>query len=382
MSENKEVNIQGNVLYSELDINGLNELPDIINKQEDNNKDLQIVNLDSECLDIDISLIHDLEDIIKCDDSYAFIETEPSSKKINQVSDDILIGGKKEEKDEDNLFDTQEIINNPLIDKDKVRKLIRKYIDNYNNKKFTDYKNGYYTKELFNKVGKSYHLLHKNNSIYLVKTNDKSIDQLNNKNISNYVMKIKQPKYIYIKEELKRLNNIIKAEKQNLDSFYIRLKSKDKHTKDEINSFNKLKSHYIEILEKKEAIRIYNIVVNNIKSENIQQISFPRLVSDLNKNNEYLEKNKYDIPDSIIKQINIEQNTKLIEYTNLMSLLRQTQSDKQSIIETKEAIKNYLKGNIKNEINMNTEINKYIKEQDNYIDYIVDELPEKITERT
>ena len=156
MSENKEVNIQENVLYSELDINGLNELPDIINEQEDNNEDLQIVNLDPECVDIDISLIHELEDIIKCDDSEVFIETEPSSKKKNQESSDILIGGKKEEKEEDNLFDTQEIINNPLIDKDKVRKLIRKYIDNYNNKKFTDYKNGYYTKELFNKVGKSY----------------------------------------------------------------------------------------------------------------------------------------------------------------------------------------------------------------------------------
>lgn len=384
MSENKEINIQGNVLYSDLDINGLNELSDNINKQED----LQIIKLDTECDDIDISPIHDLEavnivkNIVKSDDDTTFIETEPSSKNINQESDDILIGGEKKE-EEDNLFDTQEeIINNPLINKDKVRKLIRKYIDNYNNKKFTDYKNGYYTKELFNKVGKSYHLLHKNNSIYLVKTNNKSIDQLNNKNISNYVMKVKQPKYIYIKEELKKLNNIIKSEKQKLDSLYLNLKSKNKHTKDEINSFTKLKSHYIEILERKEAIRIYNIIVNNIKSENVQQISFPKLVSDINKNNEYLEKNKYEIPNDIIEQINKDQNVKLIEYTNLMSLLRQKQSDKQDEVTIKETIKTYLKNNKKNEVIMNKEIDKYIKEQDNYIDYIVEELPEKITERT
>ena len=33
--------------------------------------------------------------------------------------------------------------------------MVMKYIDNYNSKEFTDYKNGFYTKDIFNKINKN-----------------------------------------------------------------------------------------------------------------------------------------------------------------------------------------------------------------------------------
>lgn len=368
------INIQDNNLYKNIDLD-LSNLSEEINENNETNiaaggdeQENKITN------EIPITNVEDELDLLNVADINLDNIHESELLKAEETETNTIDGGGSEEDQLANI----EINNNPLIDKEKIKKQVRKYIDNYNSQEYNDYKNGFYTKELYSKVNKNNHIVYKNGYVYLVKTSQKQEKETKKKtnDKNEHIMKVKMPKYKYIKDEIKTLNSNLKSTKEKLDKLYIQLKTKTKHTNDEITEFNKLKKLYTTTLEDIETINIYNTVINDIKLDGTKSIQHINLTSNLNSNYEYIEKKSYNIPVNIIDSINSIQHEKLNEYNRLMKMLKNDPSDKNIKSNIKEYLQKYHVGNTENS-ELNKEINKKISKQDKYIDYIVTDLPQK-----
>lgn len=273
----------------------------------------------------------------------------------NQPDEKKIIGGEVEEL-EYKLNLTLSIINpdlikeHPLINRENVIKLTEKYIKTYYSTEFQNYNID--LKKLYLKYNKKHIIENKNNTVYLRKKNSKG----------KYVLKVRKPVYINIKEKLNELDNKIQITKFNVEKLFDYLKFDNKDP-NKLKEFNKNKEEYIKLLEEYESIKLYDIVINNKDiTEKTSNIYYHNIVSkpDINA---YLEEEQYNIPNELIDIINNNKVQELIKYNNLLSMIKSNDKG------LKKHIKDYLM-----EINNNSfenKINNFKKIQENYIKFIV-----------
>jgi len=261
-----------------------------------------------------------------------------------------------------------------IINKDIVIEKVEKYLSNYNSNKFKTY----HTKieDMYKSLGKKFYLVRKNGSIYLMKSNDLKDNTISDETDSKlkYVSKITPPKIINIVKRLSDLNQLISSHKFNVDTMYndIKKMTNTNVRKDIIKIFEKKKADLIQLLEEKESLKLYRIVVNNIdmKTEQIDVI-YQHKLSDGT-----LEGSSYKIGIDKVNDINRVQSTRLDNYQEIMTELNKYSQNSNKLKNDKnliEKIKDYLAKDEVNEINKEIKIN--INKQENYVDFVVVELP-------
>jgi hypothetical protein len=198
-----------------------------------------------------------------------------------------------------------------------------------------------------------------------------------NKNKITYVKKITKPKYINIETKLDELSQSISSKKQKVDLMYNNLKKelliRDIDKKKLFINFENEKNILIELMEELETIKLYHISINKI---NMKTETRNVIYQDKNEDDGLLEGKSYKIDLNIINDINTLQGERLDLYNNIISELvkyiekpKGLKNDKNLISMMKEYIQN-------NDIDIiNKKTLKIRREQDNYIDFIVSELP-------
>ncbi len=251
----------------------------------------------------------------------------------------------------------ENIINNPLIRKEIVAKKVKEYIANIESNIYKEYSQTLHN--FYKKINKTHYIDINDNTLYLYRIGEKK-----------YISKIKKPKYIDFKQRMDELEYEIKEQRITLELLYQKLQIPDNRTTQNINIFEKERKYYIELLEENEIYRLYDIIVNNKLTGNYTAITYPSIY--LFKDTHYIiENNTYYVDNEIIDKLNNFQSVKLDEYNNIIKTLHTktkiTQEDKNKIIE-------YLKTKENKEVL--GKINEAKYRQNNYINYIVSELPE------
>lgn len=260
------------------------------------------------------------------------------------------------------------IKDHPLINKDNIIKRVRLLIQNYFSKEYQDYKNGFMTKKIFSKLSKKTRIVREKGFIYLKKIKDEDT--------KSYLFKIKQPTYLYLKDENKKVNDDIKNQKYELDNIFMKLQKTSKKSESEINLFNSYKKNYIKLLEDKEVLNLYYITINKISNENVKKISYSIKDIDIEKNMNLFIKKSFSFDIEEINELNNLQITKLNEYNDIIQNLNDNKNKINKKI--KEYIEKYdvFNQNINNELkNKLKNINKLVNNQSDYIDYIVENIP-------
>ena len=261
-----------------------------------------------------------------------------------------------------------------IINKDNVLEKVEEYLSNHNSNKFKTY----HTKmeDMYKSLGKKFYLVRKNGSIYLMKSNDLKDNTISDETEGKlkYVSKITPPKIINIVKRLSDLNHLISSHKFNVDTMYndIKKMTNTNARKDIIKIFEKKKANLIELLEEKESLKLYRIVVNNIdmKAEQIDVI-YQHKLSDGT-----LEGSAYKIGIDKVNDINKVQSERLNNYQEIMTELNKYSQNSNKLKNDKnliQKIKDYLAKDEVNEINKEIKIN--INKQENYVDFVVAELP-------
>ena len=260
------------------------------------------------------------------------------------------------------------IKDHPLINKDNVIKRVKLLIQNYFSKEYQDYKNGFMTKKIYSKLNKKTRIVREKGFIYLKKIKDEDT--------KSYLFKIKQPTYLYLKDENKKVDDDIKNQKYELDNIFKKLQKTSKRSESEINLFESYKKNYIKLLEDKEVLNLYYITINKISNENIKKISYSMKDIDIDKNINLFIKKSFSFDIEEINDLNNLQITKLNEYNDIIQNLNDNKNKINNQI--KEYIEKYdvFNQNINNELkNKLKNINKLVNNQSDYIDYIVENIP-------
>ena len=267
---------------------------------------------------------------------------------------------------------------NPIINPERIVDNVRKYIDNYNSKEYKEY--SIKIEELYRKLGKKYYIIHKDNSIYLMKNTvlgdtERLTDNIN-KNKITYVKKITKAKYINIETKLDELYQSVSSQKQKVNLMYNNLKKelliRDIDKKKLLVNFENEKNILIELMEELETIKLYHISINKIN----MKIEKRDVIYQVKNEDGSLEGKSYKIDLDIINDINTLQGERLNLYNNIISELvkyienpKELKKDNNLIGMMKEYIQN-------NDIDIiNKKTLKIRNKQDNYIDFIVYELP-------
>ena len=274
-----------------------------------------------------------------------------------------LIGGQKHEIDFILLSDKE------LINIEKVNLQVEQYIDNFRSKKMTTYLQSF--KSLYQKYSNKRFVIHNIGDVITVMKNEK----VKKKDI---VIELKKPLYYYYDNDnnLDLLKRHISNERAELQYVYQSLVNKINVEITVKKDFENKKKQFIELLEQYYVYTLYHKTINNISNENAIQIVIYEMISILkdnteNKNN-MLESNYYSIDKSIIDLINKNNTSKLNDFNDLISRM-QTIKNIKTDTKTIESIKKYLN---KNDIQtILDKIKNSVKQQNNYINYIIKKLP-------
>ena len=160
----------------------------------------------------------------------------------------------------------------------------------------------------------------------------------------------------------------ISNDRVKLQYLYQTLVNKLNVSLDEKKDFEKRRKKFIESLETYYIYTLYHKKINKISTTNKVNIIIQELLGD----NNLLEGNIYSVDNSLIDLINTQNASKLNEFNNLVSKMQSIKNikDDKKILET---IKEYLNKNETNKLLESIKLNA--KQQDNYIDYIITELP-------
>jgi len=304
-------------------------------------------------IDTEISTVTDTEVIDNIDN----IDT------IRKQEDDLLQGG--------TVYDIDFLLEDDakLVNIDKILKQVDIYINNYNSIALQNYKKK--IKQLYQKYS---------NNNYVIENFDKIIVKKTDKT-NKIVLEINKPKYYYYDED----NNLLKLKRQISNSRadllykYEKLVAKLNITPEDKKTFEKERTKFIEDLETYYIYTFYHKKINKINKLNKSNLILQKDISIYKENNDYESKilngNIYSIDNSFIDTMNKYNSSSLIEFNNIIQTLTSKKYDE--IIKDKnikETIKTYIKN--KNEIYEFTQsLLKTADEQDNYVNYIVLELP-------
>ena len=258
-----------------------------------------------------------------------------------------------------------------LIDITKVNNTVDKYINNFNSEEMKKYKQSF--KNLYQKYSNKRYIINNIGKVITVVKDEKKKDKKDMKDMKNkdIVMELKKPQYFYYNNSNGNLD-ILKMEISNdrakLQYLYQTLVNKLNVSLDEKKDFEKQRKKFIESLEIYYIYTLYHKKINKISTTNKVNIIIQELLGD----NNLLESNIYSVDNSLIDLINKQNALKLNEFNNLLSKMQSIKNikDDKKILET---IKEYLNKNETNKLLDSIKVNA--KQQDNYIDYIITELP-------
>jgi hypothetical protein len=254
-----------------------------------------------------------------------------------------------------------------LINIDKVNSIVNKYINNFYSEEMKKYKQSF--KQLYQKYSNKRFVINNIGNVITVIRNEKKKD---------VVMELKKPVYFYYNnintnynndnDNLEILKRNISNERANLQYLYQHLVNKVSVENDAKKDFEKKRKKFIELLDTYYIYTLYHKKINKISIENKMNIIIQDLLSESKK----LESNIYSIDTSTIDLINKNNASKLNEFNNLvakMQSVKKIQNEKILI----EKIKEYLNKAESNKL-LNT-LKEQAKYQEEYIEYIVKELP-------
>ena len=251
-----------------------------------------------------------------------------------------------------------------LIDKEKIFKMVKQYIENYHSENVRKYRNEF--KSIYQKYS---------NKKYRIDNNESEIIVTKQEKRGGIVTEIKKPKYIFYNKNNKLI--LMKREISNartqLQLNYQTLVNKLEVLPEEKKTFEKARKKFIELLERYYIYTLYHKLINNINNENKVHIMVQDLKAFLKENmdkNIILDGNLYNIDKTLIDLINQSNAARLNAYNNLMINLQSGKKDKKHLEEIKEYLKSY------QEINkLYNQVKTTAQQQDKYIDYIIEQLP-------
>jgi len=325
----------------------------------------------------------DTEEIIEVGNTEIIDEATPEDNEIIDEDDveelkttqTLLEGGDRNIDDNiqyniDYILDDDEKLINP----ETVYKNVDNYINNYNSIEMEKYKKTF--KQVYQTYSNKNYIIsminHKMTSKIIVTKNDKT---------KKIVKELIKPQYLFYDDD----NNLLKLKKNisnsrtelmyNYEKLIARLDIKPEEKKE----FEKERKNFIELLETYYTYTLYHKRINKIITTNKSKLVLQKEMSIYNENNDYeskiLNSNIYSIDNNIIDTINKQNSESLVQFNNIiLTLSGKKEKDISKDKKTLETIKLYLKQ--KQDIDTfsktllnNTDI------QDNYINYIILELP-------
>jgi hypothetical protein len=270
----------------------------------------------------------------------------------------------------------EDLINyHPIIDNDKIIKKVREYMENYNSEQYKQYK--IELNNLYQKLGKRFYTIQKKNTVYLIKNVNKDdnikIADSQEKNLK-YVKKITHPLLLHIPTRQNELKDLIATKKNIVDNLFNEIKLDVVNRKENIKDFDKHKAEYTDLLEEKEIINLYYLIINKINTDNeTVDVIYQEKQEDGN-----LEGKVYKINQNIITDINKIQGDRLEKYNIIMDELLSKYVDKPNELKEDTELMDNITTYLKNEDMklINKETVQIRKKQDNYIDFIITKLPE------
>lgn len=270
----------------------------------------------------------------------------------------------------------EDLINyHPIIDNDKIIKKVREYMENYNSEQYKQYK--IELNNLYQKLGKRFYTIQKKNTVYLIKNVNKDdnikIADTQEKNLK-YVKKITHPLLLHIPTRQNELKDLIATKKNIVDNLFNEIKLDVVNRNENIKDFDKHKAEYTDLLEEKEIINLYYLIINKINTEDeTVDVIYQEKQEDGN-----LEGKVYKINLNIITDINKIQGDRLEKYNIIMDELLSKYVDKPNELKEDTELMDNITTYLKNEDMklINKETVQIRKKQDKYIDFIITKLPE------
>lgn len=270
----------------------------------------------------------------------------------------------------------EDLINyHPIIDNDKIIKKVREYMENYNSEQYKQYK--IELNNLYQKLGKRFYTIQKKNTVYLIKNVNKDdnikIADTQEKNLK-YVKKITHPLLLHIPTRQNELTDLIATKKNIVDNLFNEIKLDVVNRNENIKDFDKHKAEYTDLLEEKEIINLYYLIINKINTEDeTVDVIYQEKQEDGN-----LEGKVYKINQNIITDINKIQGDRLEKYNIIMDELLSKYVDKPNELKEDTELMDNITTYLKNEDMklINKETVQIRKKQDKYIDFIITKLPE------
>jgi hypothetical protein len=289
-----------------------------------------------------------------------------------------------------------------LVNPEKIKKTVARYIDNYNSESMKKYK------QLFKNVYQKY-----SNKRYRIDNNEDEIvvvkASATNQKKPEIVFEVNKPGYIFYNKDygLLKLKQRISNKRQELQLHYQNLVNKLEVTPEEKKQFEKERKNFIDILERFYIFNLYHQKINNITNEGKTNLLIQQPEGFIKENTDRvisLIGNVYSIDNTLIDNINANNANRLNNYNELIAKLKgaklgapvhvtnksskddgkETGSKQQASSKEKakemqrnkiiEEIKEYLKS--RDELNkLQNQISQSIKKQTNYIDYIINKVP-------
>jgi hypothetical protein len=266
-----------------------------------------------------------------------------------------------------------------LINLDSIKQKVNEYVTNYHSATYTNYKKTF--NQVYQKYSKkNYIILNTNDKITVYKTISSKEKLKTILPVGDKIFELNKPKYIhYSYEVFEQMKRDISNSRQILKQEYDNLVTKIDIQQEDKNVFDKHKEKYIKNLEKYYTYISYHNTINNITDTNIETILNQELVEVLQDNQDtkkaLLEYESYKINKNLINDINKINSDRLNSYNDIINMIQILPNGKKDprTTELKNKIKSYLD---KKELdNYLKSLNTEIKHQQNYIYYIVDQLP-------
>ena len=279
-----------------------------------------------------------------------------------------------------------------LVNVDKIKSVVKKYIDNYNSDAMKKYKQLF--KTVYQKYSSKRYIIDNNDTEIIV---SKSMDGASKTGKRDIVFEISKPEYIFYNkyDNLIQMKSIISNKRNELQLQYQSLVNKLDVQPEEKKYFEKARKNFIDLLERYYIYNLYHNQINQISLEGKSNIIVQELRGFLKDNAEKkftLDGNLHSINNSLVERINTINSSRLNFYNELIVKLQgaksilssssdntSTSTDKTSKDKTKrdkiiDEIKEYLKSNDEN-VKLNNEIKDNARVQNTYVDYIISRLP-------
>lgn len=284
-----------------------------------------------------------------------------------------------------------------LVNVDKIKSAVKRYIDNYQSDAMKKYKQLF--KTVYQKYSSKRFIIDNADTEIIVSKasglggTSGSKDSRKEKQKREIVFEVSKPGYIFYNKDnnLITMKTLIGNKRQELQMHYQSLVNKLDVQPEEKKQFEKERKQFIDLLERYYIYTLYHHQINNISLDGKANIVVQELRGFLQDNAEKkftLDGNLYSIDNTLVEQINTHNSNRLNTYNELMIKMQGvrnmslTSSSKEKTEKTEktrrdkiiEEIKEYLKSSEEN-ARLNNEIKDAVRTQNTYVDYIVSRVP-------